>query len=319
MGDSGGRAPRKGDFDMTKQQFAPPSQVGRRAVITGIGGLGYETALGLAKAGAAVVLAGRNEEKGVAALAAICAAVPGARVEFEKLDLACLLSVRDFAERMQQRGEPIDILLNNAGIMSPPSRQNSADGYELQFAVNYLGHFALTTWLMPLLRLRAGARVVSVTSLAQHYAKLDLDEAQNPANYRAGPAYCLSKLLIAMFAVELQRRCDANGWNVASLAAHPGFAGTGLFQTGGKISNFLSSRVIVPLIGQSAANGALPQLYAATAHNAVGGRLYGPKGFKEMRGQPGECRFAPAVHDVQAATKLWELSGAWIGTGTQRS
>lgn len=304
---------------MTRQRFSPPGQLGRRAVITGVGGLGYETALGLAKAGAEVILAGRNEEKGMVALTALRAAVPGAGVEFERLDLASLQSVNDFAERMKVRGEPIDILINNAGIMSPPDRQSSADGYELQFAVNYLGHFALTDWLMPLLRSRSGARVVSVTSLAQHYAKLDLDEAPNPRDYRAGAAYCVSKLLIAMFAVELQRRCDDNGWSVASLAAHPGFAGTGLFRTGGKFSNFISSRLLVPLIGQSAADGALPLLFAATAPNAVGGRLYGPKGFKEMRGQPGECRFAPPVYDARAATELWERSEALIGAGACRS
>ncbi len=303
---------------MTKQRFAPPSQVGRRAVITGIGGLGYETALGLAKAGAEVILAGRNAERGKAALVALRAAIPGARGEFEHLDLASLQSVNDFAERMNLRGEPIDILINNAGIMSPPSRQSSAEGYELQFAVNYLGHFALTKWLMPLLCSRPGARIVSVTSLAQHYAKLDLDEAHNPREYRAGAAYCVSKLLIAIFAAEFQRRSDANGWSVASLAAHPGFSGTGLFQTGGKISNFISSRLLVPLIGQSAADGALPQLFAATAPNAVGGRLYGPKGFQEMRGQPGECRFAPPVYDAQAAKDLWERSESLIGTKAWR-
>lgn len=302
---------------LTKQRFVPPSQEGRRIVITGTGGLGYEAALVLAKAGAEVILAGRNGDKGKAALAALTAAVPDATVDFQMLDLASLHSVKDFADRMIACGEPIDILINNAGIMSPPSRELSADGYELQFAVNYLGHFALTAWLSPLLRARPDARVVSVTSLAQHYAKLDLGDVQCPRDYRPGRAYCTSKLLLAMFAVELQRRCDANSWSLASLAAHPGFAGTGLFQTGGSISNFISTRVVVPLMGQSAADGAIPLLFAATASGAGGGRLYGPKGFMEMRGSPGECRYMPAVFDTRKASELWAFSEALIGTQTK--
>lgn len=297
---------------MTKQRFAPPSQEGRRIVITGTGGLGYEAALALARAGAQVVLAGRNAEKGKAAVAAIAAAVPSAAAEFEVLDLASLHSVSEFANRMIARGEPIDVLINNAGIMSPPQRELSANGYELQFAVNYLGHFALTAWLLPLLRARPGARVVNVTSLAQHYAKLDLADVQSPREYHAGRAYCSSKLLVAMFAAELQRRSDANNWGLTSLAAHPGFAGTSLFQTGGGISNFVSTRIVVPLIGQSAAGGAQPLVYAATAPDIEAGRLYGPKGFMEMRGAPGECRYAPAVSDIQAASELWDLSEALI-------
>lgn len=297
---------------MTKQKFAPPSQEGRRIAITGTGGLGYEAALALARAGAGIVLAGRNAEKGKAAAAAIAAAVPGGSVAFEILDLASLRSVREFADRMIAHGEPVDVLINNAGIMSPPHLETSAEGYELQFAVNYLGHFALTAWLLPLLRVRPGTRVVNVTSMAQHYARLDLRDVQLPRKYHPGLAYCSSKLLVAMFAAELQRRSDANGWGLTSLAAHPGFAGTSLFQTGGGFINFLSTRIVVPLMGQSAACGAQSLVYAATAPDVEAGRLYGPKGFMEMRGAPGECSYAPAVSDVDAASELWGLSEALI-------
>jgi len=286
----------------------------RLAVITGTGGLGYQTAIALAHAGMRIVLAGRNPVKGAQAVDALRLIEPGADVRFEPLDLARLQSVSAFAARMRHAGDTIDVLVNNAGVMSPPCRATTADGYELQLGVNHLGHFALTAGLLPLLR--GGARVVSVTSLAQHYARLNLDTLQSEAEYSAGRAYCDAKLLQAMFAVELQHRSDQFGWGISSTAAHPGFATTNLFQGGqdkGSLRSFISTRLIGPLIGHSAAAGALPIIYAATSPDAAGGRLYGPKGFKEMKGQPGECAFARAVHDAPLRARAWTLSEEMVG------
>lgn len=281
----------------------------RHAVITGTGGLGYQAAVALAGTGTRIVLAGRNTAKGAEAIDAIRLTVPVADVRFEPLDLASLKSVSTFAANMRQAGEKIDVLINNAGVMSSSGWAITAEGHELQLGINHLGHFALTAGLLPLLR--SGARVVSVTSLAQHYARLNLDAMQREAGYSAGRAYCDSKLLQAMFAVELQHRSDRLGWGITSLAAHPGFATTNLFQGGqGKSSlrSFISTRLIAPLIGHSAAAGVMPIIYAATSPNATGGRLYGPKGFKEMKGPPGECAFAKAVHDAPLRERAWTLT-----------
>lgn len=286
----------------------------RLAVITGTGGLGYEAALALARSGMRIVLAGRNPAKGAAAVDALRLAVPGADAAFEPLDLASLQSISAFAARMRQSGGQIDVLINNAGVMSPPVRQTTHEGHELQLGVNHLGHFALTAGLLPLLR--GGGRVVNVTSLAQHYARLNLDTLRDEAAYSAGRAYCDAKLLQAMFAVELQYRSDRSGWGITSMAAHPGFAATNLFHgSQGKASlrSFISTRVIAPLIGQSAMAGALPIVHAATSSDISGGRLYGPQGFKEMKGPPGECSFARPVHDAVLRAKAWAVSEEMTG------
>lgn len=287
-----------------------PDQTGRVTLVTGTGGLGFEAAHRLVRMGARVIVAGRNVAKGEAAIAALNAGGRG-RAEFELLDLASLASVAALAGRLTGRGEAIDLLLNNAGIMTPPRRQETADGFEAQFGVNYLGHFALTARILPLLRKSRGARVVNVTSLAHRFAKLDFDELAQPPVYRAGLAYCRSKLAQAMFALELQRRSDEGGWHIASLAAHPGFAATELFQhqTGKQsLGSWFSTEVIARLVGQTASAGALPILYAATAPQARGGELYGPRGFLEMRGTPTRRSFASAAGDTAAATRLWGLS-----------
>lgn len=286
----------------------------RLAVVTGTGGLGLECARAFVNAEIRVILAGRNSEKGKDAIIALTRANVDARARFEQVDLSSLQSVKSFVARMQSRGEQIDLLINNAGIMSPPRRETTAEGFELQFGVNYLSHFALTAGLLPLLR--GGARVVSVTSLAQHYAKLNLDSLQSAARYSPGGAYCVSKLLQSMFAVELQRRSERMGWGIISTAAHPGFAATNLFQGGqGRIGlrSFISTRVIAPLIGHSATAGAAPIVHAALSPHALGGRLYGPKGFKEMKGPPGECRFAEPVYNAELCSRLWMMSEEMTG------
>jgi NAD(P)-dependent dehydrogenase (short-subunit alcohol dehydrogenase family) len=282
-----------------------------RAVITGTGGLGFEVAKALLASGRRVVVAGRNPEKGGIAVASLRSMVAGADVDFKLLDLASLKSVRAFCDTLLRGEEPLDILVNNAGIMSPPRRRETEDGFELQFGVNHLGHFALTAGLLPLLRQARAARVVSVTSLAMRYGAINFDDLQSESRYRAGAAYCQSKLAQAMFARQLQRESDTAGWGLKSLAAHPGFASTNLFasDTGRtSIMSVVSRHLIAPLIGQSAADGARPIIHAATAPDVAGGELFGPSGFLEMRGAPKRCAYAKAVDDPEQTRRLWDLS-----------
>jgi NAD(P)-dependent dehydrogenase (short-subunit alcohol dehydrogenase family) len=186
-----------------------PSQLGRTAVVTGAtGGLGYETALALASVGADIILTGRYNPKGQSAVEKISRDVPGARVSYEHLDLASVASVADFAQRMGVR-QSLDLLINNAGVMALPCRQVTADGFEMQFATNYLGRFALTARLLPLLRRASGPRVVSVSSLAHRTGFIDFDDLQGARAYGPWKAYGQSKLAYLMFALELQRRSDA--------------------------------------------------------------------------------------------------------------
>lgn len=288
-----------------------PSQAGRRAVITGTGGLGLEAAVMLAGLGARITLAGRNPDKGGAAVLHIHQTVPGANVRFENLDLTELASVSAFAGRLCGEGEPIDILINNAGIMMPPQRRLTADGFEAQFGTNHLGHFALTAQLLPLLRKSAGCRVVNVTSIAHKQGRIEFDNLQGEKRYDAGAAYCLSKLAVAMFALELQKLAHARRWPITSLAAHPGFAGTNLFaaeQGKRSLLTLLSEKLVIPLLGHSSSDGAKPLVHAAVAANIRPGALYGPTGFMEMRGAAGECAFSKRACDDAASRRLWEYS-----------
>ena len=210
-----------------------PPQAGRLAVVTGTGGLGYETALVLAQHGAEVILAGRNEQKGRDAIRKIKAFARGATVRFELLDLADLASITAFANRLAAEDRPVDLLVNNAGVMALPSRRMTVDGFELQFGTNYLGHFALTARLLPLLERGRAARVVEVSSGAHrlggaiHFADLQWERS-----YKPWAAYAQSKLAMLMFALELQRRSDQAGWGLMSTAAHPGYARTELIANG---------------------------------------------------------------------------------------
>ncbi len=204
-----------------------PAQKSRIAVVTGTGGLGYEDALALARAGGDVIIAGRNAQKGAEAVAKIRAEVPAATVSFEQLDLASLASVAAFAERLRGSRDHLDLLINNAGVMVPPERQETADGFELQFGTNYLGHFALTAHLLPLLRQGSAPRVVSLSSIAARQGQIDFGDLQSRTNYNAMAAYSQSKIACLMFAFELQRRSAAGNWGITSIAAHPGVARTG--------------------------------------------------------------------------------------------
>jgi NAD(P)-dependent dehydrogenase (short-subunit alcohol dehydrogenase family) len=290
-----------------------PSQLGRSAVVTGAtGGLGYETALVLARAGADVVLTGRDDRKGQAAIERVGREALGARVSYERLDLASLASIADFAQRMQSR-PALDMLINNAGVMALPRRQTTADGFEMQFGTNYLGHFALTARLLPLLGKASAPRVVCVSSLAHRAALIDFNDLQGQRVYSAWKAYGQSKLAMLVFALELQRRSDAAGWNVKSIAAHPGFARTGLFASGPGGLLSLASDFAAPFFGQSAADGARPILFAATKENAKPGGYYGPGGLGELRGPPSQALIMPQARDTTRARRLWEVSETLTG------
>ena len=195
--------------------------------------------------------------------------------------------------------------------MAPPTRRTTADGFELQFGTNYLGHFALTARLLPLLRKSLRPRVINLSSGAHRMgASIHFDDLHWERAYKAWPAYAQSKLAMLMFALELQRKCDANGWGLMSNAAHPGFARTELIANGPGSDALLSkiSGVLRPFMSQSAAAGALPTLFAATSPEAEGGAYYGPDGFYEMKGAPAPAYIAPPAKDEQVARRLWEVS-----------
>jgi NAD(P)-dependent dehydrogenase (short-subunit alcohol dehydrogenase family) len=291
-----------------------PSQLGKTAVVTGAtGGLGYETVLALAKAGADTVLTGRDDRKGQSALDKISREVIGARIRYEHLDLASLASIADFAQRMQVR-QSLDLLINNAGVMALPRRQTTADGFEMQFGTNYLGHFALTARLMPLLRRSSGPRVVSVSSLAHRTGSIDFDDLQGTRLYSSWKAYGQSKLACLMFALELQRRSDSAGWNLTSNAAHPGFSRTNLFASGPGGLLSVATDFAAPFFGHSAADGARPILFAATSPQAKPGGYYGPGGFGELRGAPAPALIMPRARDAATAARLWDVSEKLTGT-----
>lgn len=294
-----------------------PSQAGKRILITGANsGIGYYAAFTLARKGAHVIFACRDRRKGEAALARLDAEAPGTATELAMLDLASLASVREFAARELDLGRPIDILINNAGVMAPPVRQQTADGFELQFATNVLGHFALTGLLLPALRQAAEKssevpRIVTIASIAHKRGRLNFDDLQYKQNYGPMKSYQQSKLANLMLALEMDRRLRAAGSNILSVAAHPGVANTNLFQTGQhSAAENAARKVLGHLIGaflNTEAEGALPTLYAATASAATGGGYYGPQGFQEMCGDEiGPAKIAPQASDAAAAARLWD-------------
>lgn len=286
-----------------------PRQDGQSALVTGTGGLGLEVARALAGAGADVVIAGRDGRKGAAAVSRILSDVPAASVRFEPLDLASLASVAHFAERMRARQPQLDLLVNNAGVMVPPERHETADGFELQFGTNHLGHFALTGQLLPLLRASEHARVVSVSSVAARAGSTDWDDWNARADYTPMPVYARSKIACLMFALELERRSTAAGWPISSMASHPGIARTELLHNGpGRGSAHSIARTLLPFLFQPAAQGALPLLFAASAPNAQAGGYYGPDRWGETRGHPAPAKVPSQALDQQAAEQLWTLS-----------
>ena len=297
-----------------------PDQRGRSAVVTGAtGGIGYETALELARAGAEVILAGRDAAKGAAAETGIRAAHPAANVRFELLDLASLALVAAFAEKLGAERSGIDLLVNNAGVMALPKRQTTADGFEMQFGTNHLGHFALTGALLPLLRAGDAPRVVNVSSSAHQRGHINFADLQAERSYGAWTAYGQSKIANLLFTFELQRRSEANGWGVMSNAAHPGWARTDLIANGPAAEGGLGAMMAhaasfaAPFFSQDAAGGALPTLYAATSPDAKGGGYYGPTGMMELKGPPGAARISVKAKDETVARRLWEVSEELTG------
>ncbi len=293
-----------------------PDQSGKLAVVTGAtGGLGLETALGLVGAGAEVVLAGRNPAKGRDAEALIRGRYTNADVRFAQVNLADLGSIQTFADGLLSAGRPIDILINNAGVMALPTRQNTLDRFEMQFGTNYLSHFALTGRLLPLL-ISAKARVVQLSSMAHRGGAIRLDDLNYEHGYKPWPVYQQSKLAMLMFAIELDRRSRANGWGVTSVAAHPGFARTDLIANGPADGNallMLGSRVLATFLSHSAADGALPTLMASTMPGVTGGQYFGPQGFQEMKGPPGPAKIEPQALDASVASDLWAASERLTG------
>jgi len=293
-----------------------PDLSGRLAIVTGAtGGLGLETAIVLAGKGAEVVMAARNPAKGTEAERLIRSRHPNAAVRFDLLDLASLASVQAFAERHLATGRPIDILIDNAGIMALPTRQTTVDGFEMQFGTNYLSHFALVGRLLPLL-IGAKARVVQLSSVAHRSGHIRLDDLNYQTHYRPWPVYQQSKLAMLMFALELQRRSDAHGWGLTSVAAHPGFARTDLIANGhaGKPGLFArGARLLEAVLSHSAADGALPILMAATLPDPTPGGYYGPTGFQEMKGPPGVAVIKRQARDANVARRLWAESERLTG------
>ncbi|MEV8398338.1 SDR family oxidoreductase [Streptomyces niveus] len=303
------------------KEVAVPDLRGKLAVVTGASdGVGLGLAGRLARAGAEVLLPVRNPSKGLAALERIRAGVPGAVVSTRVLDLASLDSVETLADTLNREGRPLDILINNAGVMAPATRHTTADGFELQFGTNHLGHLALTGRLMPLLR--AGrARVVTLTSVAARVGGIDWDDLQGVRRYAPVRAYSSSKLANLLFALELDRRSTARGWRITSMAAHPGTTLTKLYASGPNLGRTRPARhaALVErlarwgLVVQSVDAGLLPPLYAATSPAAKSGRLYGPDGLGQLSGGPKELPVYRSARDETDAARLWEISEALTG------
>jgi NAD(P)-dependent dehydrogenase (short-subunit alcohol dehydrogenase family) len=298
---------------------AIPPQTGKLAYITGANiGIGYHTALELARAGCAVILACRDRAKAAAARTRILAAVPAAEIDIAGLDLASLASVRNAAQEFLASGRRLDLLINNAGIMALPERRTTPDGFELQLGTNHFGHFALTGLLLPAL-LREGeqtARIVTVSSIAHRGANLDFSDLQWARDYKPMPAYRRTKLANLLFGFELQRRLERAHSSAMSVVVHPGVSNTNLFAAGPGSGRGLAAKLgphFVALIAQSDAQGSWPTLYAATMPQIQGGHYYGPDGFREMRGYPVEVRAEAQAYDVALARRLWDVSEQLTG------
>jgi NAD(P)-dependent dehydrogenase (short-subunit alcohol dehydrogenase family) len=286
-------------------------QTGRVAIVTGANsGIGFEAAKALATKGAHVIVASRSKQRGEEAVASLLEAGPDVTVELMLLDLASLGSVREFVTAFTERFDRLDLLLNNAGVMMPREREETADGFELQLGTNHLGHFALTVQLLPLLVATQGSRVVNVSSSAQNLGELDLDDLQwTRRSFKRMPSYGASKIANMLFTLELQRRLEEAGASSITAACHPGWTSTNLQKTSPLF------RWLNPL-GMKPWQGALPTLYAAVATDVAGGAYYGPDGLGNMRGYPAPNEPAVASTDVDAARRLWELSEQLVGITT---
>lgn len=283
-------------------------QSGRVAVVTGSNsGIGLETARELARAGAVVVLACRDADRAAEACADIRADLPGAELHYLHLDLADLESAADLATQFESRFPRLDLLVNNAGVMMPPKRALTRQGFELQLGVNHLGHFALTGRLLRLMIATPASRIVNVSSLAHRQAAIDFDDLEWAARpYRKGRAYGDSKLANLLFTFELGRRLDAAGLDVTVAAAHPGWTGTNLSRHFGVLRYLF--RLLTPLLGMRPPRGALSTLRAATDRGVHSGDYFGPHGLGQLRGHPTHVSTTDAARDPLLAAQLWETS-----------
>jgi NAD(P)-dependent dehydrogenase (short-subunit alcohol dehydrogenase family) len=300
-----------------------PDLSGRFAVVTGANsGLGFGLAKSLAAAGADVVMAIRNKTKGETAIGAIRREHPAAKLSIRQLDLSSLKSVAALGDELAAEGRPIDILINNAGVMTPPQRQHTDDGFELQFGANHLGHFALTGHLLPLLRAADSARVVTVSSLAATQGKLEFSDANAELGYKPMYSYGMAKLAQLMFAVELDRLSRLGDWGLMSNAGHPGLSKTNLLSGAsyGRDRPTLQARLtqltwrLLPFMWLDVDEGIKPALYAAVSPDAEGAKYYGPRGFYETVG--GGVTFAGVPRLARSETdmkRLWQLSEQLTG------
>lgn len=298
-----------------------PNQKGRRVLVTGANsGIGYHAALVLARKDAHILLASRDRARGEAALSRLYREAPGTSAELVLLDLASLAAIRKFAANLLKQGRPLDLLINNAGVMAPPRRLETAEGFELQFGTNVLGHFALTALLFPLIQKAAGtSRIVTVASIAHKQGRMDFDDPRAQHSYDPMRSYRQSKLANLMLSLELDRRLRAAGSPILSIAAHPGVADTNLFHTGSySLVEKAARKALGIFIGSllnSDVEGAVPTLYAATAPEAVGGGYYGPQGFQEMRGgDVGKAKIAARALDRAVQERLWRVCEQLTGT-----
>lgn len=282
-----------------------PLQAGRVAIVTGANnGLGYETALGLAKKGVEVILACRNLQKAEEAKAKIVHEYPKAKLKSLAIDLSSLREVGEFATQFQRQYQKLDLLINNAGIMMSPYKVTE-DGFENQLATNYIGHFALTGLLLPVLTGTPGSRIVTLSSLSYKWAEIQFDDFHAQKGYSRRKAYGQSKRACLMFAFELQRRLSTAGYDTLSVAAHPGLSKTNLDQYFPSLIRPLGSLFLQP-----AQKGALPVLYAALSKDIEGGEFIGPDGFQQMRGYPTEVEADEYSKNNEVAERLWKASEA---------
>jgi NAD(P)-dependent dehydrogenase (short-subunit alcohol dehydrogenase family) len=289
--------------------YTVPDQTGRLAVVTGANsGTGKEAAARLAGAGARVIMAVRTPEKGEQARADILDRHPDAQLEIRRVDLAELASVREFADGLLADAVPVDVLVNNAGVMTPPRRMTTSDGFELQFGSNFLGPFALTVRLLPLVLKAPEPRVATMSSGMADIGRIRFDDLQWERRYSAWLAYGQSKLADLMFTQQLARLADEHGWPLRSTAAHPGFTRTNLQTTGpnlGRARARWSPMQLGVLPSQQVDTGAEPLLFAAADPAAVNGGYYGPTGRFGLVGPTGPARVNRRALDTAAAARLW--------------
>jgi NAD(P)-dependent dehydrogenase (short-subunit alcohol dehydrogenase family) len=309
---------------MAHRSVTVPDLSGKLAVVTGANsGLGLGLATRLSAAGADVTMAIRNRTKGEEAAEQIRATVPHAKLTIKSLDLSSLASVKALGDELNAEGRPIDILVNNAGIMQPPQRETTADGFELQFGCNHLGHFALTVHVLPLLRAARGARVTSLSSSAARLGGINFGDLQWEKRYRATGAYAQSKSANLMFAIELDRKSRQGGWGIVSNAAHPGLCKTNLQLSGPSHGQqnptllerfYRVSRQLTPFMWQEIDEGILPPLYAATSPEAKGEAFYGPRGFLELAGGGvTDAKILNRASSKADCRRLWDISEQLTG------